>query len=210
MNALGIKSLLDLKNYPKSLLVARFGINGHHLYNMGQLQGSWKPDVEQETEIKSIGHMYTLPKKYREPKFFTPVLYKLCEMVARRLRKQGLMGNVIHFYVRDKDYEGFGQSRKLGFYVYDGREIFLQCVNIFEGLGSPKTEFKIIGITVAGLRPYVHQLSLFGHEERLRGLTKALDKINSKYGDFTVCRVPILAAKDAFADSIGFGRIKEK
>jgi len=210
LNALGIKSLLDLKNYPKSLLVARFGINGHHLYNMGQLQGSWKPDVEQETEIKSIGHMYTLPKKYREPKFFTPVLYKLCEMVARRLRKQGLMGNVIHFYVRDKDYEGFGQSRKLGFYVYDGREIFLQCVNIFEGLGSPKTEFKIIGITVAGLRPYVHQLSLFGHEERLRGLTKALDKINSKYGDFTVCRVPILAAKDAFADSIGFGRIKEK
>jgi hypothetical protein len=189
--------------------------------------------------------MYTLPKKFREAQFFAPVLYKLCEMVAKRLRKQELMGNVIHFYARpaansyssdnlpasvknrkilnvsfgrekigdganDKDYEGFGQSRKLGFYVYDGREIFLQCMNIFEGLGSPKVKFKLIGITVAGLCPYIHQLSLFGHEERLLRLTKALDKINGKYGDFTVCRMPVLAAKDAFHDSIGFGRIKEK
>jgi hypothetical protein len=37
----------------------------------------------------------------------------------------------------------------------------------------------------------------------------ALDGINGKYGDFTVCRVPILAASRVFRDSIGFGRIKE-
>src|SRR6185369_14957693 len=81
LNKLGIKTLLDLKNYPPSLLVARFGILGYHLHKMGQLEGSWKPVVEQETEIKSIGHMYTLPQKFRENKFFVPVLFKLCEMV---------------------------------------------------------------------------------------------------------------------------------
>ena len=245
LNKLGIKTLLNLKNYPLSRLVARFGINGYHLHQMGQLKGSWKPDVERDEIIKSIGHMYTLPKEYREPKFFAPVLYKLCEMVATRLRKQGLMGNVIHFYIHpvtnfngkvglkssteelsqdylhshtgkisngasDKNYEGFGQSLKLGFYVYDGREIFLQCMKIFESFRAPPPAFKLIGVTVAGLRPYVHQLSLFGHEARLRGLVGALDKINAKYGDFTLCRVPILAAKNVFQDSVGFGRIKEK
>jgi DNA polymerase-4 len=210
LNRLGIRTLLDLKNYPLSKLVARFGINGHHLHKMGQLEGSWKPAVEEDDVIKSIGHMYTLPREFREKKFFVPVLYKLCEMVAARLRKQGLMGNVIHFYVRDKDYNSFGESKSLGFCVYDGREIFVQCMLVFERLAIPKGVFKLIGVTVAGLRPYAAQLSLFGHEERIKRLSSTLDKINGKYGAFTVCRAPILAAKGAFQDSVGFGRIKEK
>ncbi len=210
LNALGIKTLLQLKNYPLSHLVSRFGaINGYHLHKMGQLEGSWKPKVEQEESIKSIGHMYTLPQEFRKQEFFVPVLFKLCEMVAKRLRKQELMGNIIHFYFSDKDYQGFGQSLKLGFYVYDGREIFLQCMKILEKFKLEEINFKLIGITVAGLIPYIQQLSLFGHEERLGRLTKSLDKINSKYGDFTVCRVPLMAAKEAFKDSIGFGRLKE-
>lgn len=210
LNALGIKTLLDLKNYPLSWLIKRFGVNGYHLHQMGNLRASWKPEVEKDELIKSIGHMYTLPKEFREKKFFVPVLYKLCEMVAKRLRKQELMGNVIHFYLRDKDYEGYGESKKLGFCVYDGREIFLQCMRVFEGFKMSSGEFKLIGVTVAGLRPYIAQLSLFGHEERLKRTVGALDKINAKYGDFTLCRVPILAAGRAFRDSIGFGRIKEK
>ncbi len=247
LNALGVKTLLDLKNYPLSRLVARFGINGYHLHKMGQLEGSWKPEVEQEEEIKSIGHMYTLPQEYRKKEFFAPVLYKLCEMVARRLRKQGLMGNVIHFYIHpaanfygnarvassannktqvdgnlkagkisggasDKNYEGFGQSKKLGFFVYDGREIFLQAMKIFENVSRNLSglEFKLIGVTIAGLCPNINQLSLFGDEERLKRVVVALDKINTKYGDFSICRVPILSAKEVFQDSVGFGRIKEK
>jgi len=193
--------------------VARFGIHGHHLHKMGQLQSSWKPEVKAEEQIKSIGHMYTLPQEYRSKEFFVPVLYKLCEMVARRLRKQNLMGNIIHFYVRDKDYESFGQSRHLGFYVNDGREIFLQAADIhadlIRGYTRGSLEFKLIGITVAGLRPTTNQLSLFGEQERQNRLLLAVDKINGKYGDFTVCRVPVLGAARAFGDSIGFGRIKE-
>ncbi len=220
LNKLGIRTLLDLKSYPLSKLVARFGINGYHLHSMGQLEGSWKPEVQADDEIKSIGHMYTLPREFREKKFFAPVLYKLCEMVAARLRKQGLMGNIIHFYIRDKDYNSFGESKKLGFCVYDGREVFVQCMRIFENINLSPGEFsagggsafggKLIGVTVAGLRPYAAQLSLFGHEERIKRLSSALDKINGKYGAFTVCRAPILGAKGAFQDSVGFGRIKEK
>jgi DNA polymerase IV len=204
LNALGVKTLLDLKNYPKSLLVARFGIVGQHLHTMGQLEGSWKPAVEQDEEIKSIGHMYTLPVLYREREFFVPVLYKLCEMVARRLRRQDLMGNVLHFYLAGKDHEGLGQSKRLGYYLYDGREIFCEAVAMLESFAAagPESfgggEYKLIGVTVAGLRPYIRQLSLFGTEEKHRRTMAALDEINSKYGDFTVCRVPVLKAKGSF------------
>jgi hypothetical protein len=123
------------------------------------------------------------------------------------------MGNVIHFYFHDKNYEGFGKSLKLGYFIRDGREIFLQAADIYQDLlrghRGQIIEFKLIGITIAGLRPYVNQLSLFGDDERQQRLLTALDKVNGKYGDFTVFRAPILAAKDVFQDSVGFGRVKE-
>ena len=208
--ALGIRTLADLRDYPKSHLISRFGkIGGYHLYNLGQLKASWKAPVHQDREMKSIGHMYTLPKEYREPKFFLPVLYKLCEMVARRMRKQGLMGNTVHFFCHDKNYEGFGKSIRLGYFVRDGREIFSVAADLLRGFNRGLLEVKLIGITVAGLRPYINQLSLFGDAERQKRLLTALDKINGKYGDFTLCRAQILAAKDVFQDSVGFGRVKE-
>lgn len=210
LKLLGIHNLGHLRDYPKSLLVAHFGIHGEHLHNMGQLTSSWEPKVEQGETIKSMGHMYTLPKEFREQKFFIPVLYKLCEMVGRRLRRKKLEGNVLHFYVHDRNYRGFGGSEKLGDYIFDGREIFLHAVRMFKKF-KPKNswEFKLIGVTVAHLRSKSGQLSLFGHREKSARLSTALDKINDKYGEFTVFHTPVLAAGKVFRDSIGFGRIKE-
>lgn len=216
LNLLGIYSLLDLKNCPKSHLIARFGrVQGYHLYHLGQLESTWKADVYQDNEIKSMGHMYTLPMEYRKPEFFAPVLYKLCEMVGRRLRRRRLEGNVLHFFANDGSHGVFGESQKLGDYIFDGRDIFRQAMKISDRLcrrgsrPSPTGEFRLIGVTMANLRPMSHQLSLFGHRERSQRLVQALDKINDKYGEFTVCRVPLLAAGKVFRDSVGFGRVKE-
>lgn len=210
LNELGIFTLANLRDYPRSKLVAHFGILGHHLWEMGQLQTSWKPRVEQEDNMKSIGHMYTLPQQFREKKFFVPVLYKLSEMVARRMRAVELTGNVLHFYVSGAHHEGYGKSKKLGYYIQDGREIFFESMKIFEEVvGASAGHLKLIGVTIAGLREQTNQLSLFERDERIKRVVKSLDKINEKYGDFTVCRVPVRLAGNVFRDSIGFGRIKE-
>ncbi len=213
LNELGIRTVAELRDYPKTKLVARFGVLGFHLHEMGNLRSSWKPKVDQEDTIKSIGHMYTLPKQYRQQKFFIPVLYKLCEMVARRMRVQELTGNVLHFHIHNNAHECFGKSRRLGYYVQDGREIFMESVKIFESvvqaaITAPQ-EFKLIGVTIAGLADISGQQSLFPYDRRVRGAVAALDQINEKYGDFTICRVPVKLASNVFHDSIGFGRIKE-
>jgi len=212
LNALGIKNLKDLRDYPQSKLVAAFGLPGYHLYNLGQLKGSAAPEVEEDDEIKSIGHMYTLPQEYRKQEYFVPVLYKLSEMVARRLRQQGLAGNVLHFYFCDRFERSFGKSRKLKYYLQEGQEIFLESMDILECAGGAElvpAGARLIGISVSGLADRINQLSLFGDVERQRRMVEALDKINGKYGDFTVCRAPVLRAGQVFRDSVGFGRIKE-
>lgn len=216
LRSLGIFKVKDLKNYPQANLERIFGIQGRHLYNMGQLQGSWKAEVKKDEDIKSIGHMYTLPKDFRKPELFEPVLYKLCEMVGKRLRNRNLQGGVISLYIKaETKSQSWGGSYNLGFGVSDGRDIFLQCFNFLNKAKSkgevvfPKSGFKMIGITVSELKTCVLQQSLFKEDIKKVNTTKALDKINNKYGDFTIFRAPVLASKSAFSDSIGFGRIKE-
>ncbi|MCP6768900.1 hypothetical protein NL529_29055, partial [Klebsiella pneumoniae] len=88
-----------------SKLVAYFGIMGYHLHNMGQLRGSWKEGFTpvEEDPLKSIGHVYTVPRQWRQGRVFEPVLYKLAEMVAARLRVNGLFGNVLSVHLHDSE-----------------------------------------------------------------------------------------------------------
>ena len=112
--------------------------------------------------------------------------------------------------MRDKNYEGFGESKKLDEYVSGGREIFINTMAIFERVRPPEPwEFKLIGVTVAGVRPRSSQLSLFGHREHNTRLSRALDKINDKYGEFSIMPAKMLPAGKVFRDSVGFGRVKE-
>jgi hypothetical protein len=68
---------------------------------------------------------------------------------------------------------------------------------------------KLIGVTVAGLKPYYFQQSLFKKHTAKAALMRAIDAVNAKYGKFTVSYTPVLKAGKVFRDSVGFGRVKE-
>lgn len=218
LGQLGIKTLLDLRDYPLSKLVAHYGIQGHHLHSMGQLQGSWKESFDgsggdnQDGAMKSIGHMYTVPIEYRDKKILRSVLYKLSEMVGARLRVNGVMGNGLHVFCNDPEGLRVGKGARLGRYLQDGRDIYLECINLLKQTGQLKNlenRSYLIGVTVSGLVKNNGQASLFETGQRSTRLVEALDKINHKYEDFTVARVPAFLARDIIRDSVGFGRMKE-
>ncbi|MBL8030360.1 MAG: DNA polymerase IV [Candidatus Doudnabacteria bacterium] len=212
LNELGIRTLKDLRDFPLSRLVRVFGISGYHLHHMGKLDGSWKSKVHHDQTIKSIGHMYTLPKEYRGRDFFEPVLYKLCEMVAERLRRKKLWGNVLVAYVRDGEYNSYGNSVTLGEPIFDARDLFCESRKILRNfLEAEKViaNCKLVGVTVDNLKPYVFQQALFKKHTSKGALMIAIDVINAKYGKFTVSYTPVLKAGKVFRDSVGFGRVKE-
>lgn len=215
--AMGIRTLRGLRDYPLSKLVAQFGIQGYHYHSMGQLEGSWKenfddtPD-ESDGSMKSIGHMYTIPIQYRKDNIMRPVLYKLCEMVGARLRVNEVMGNGIHVHVHDPERIHAGIGHQLTYYLQDGRDIYMEAMALLQQTGRLEELEKqsyLIGVTVFGLVPQDGQVSLFDTKKHRNQLTQALDKINQKYDDFTVARVPAFLARDILRDSIGFGRMKE-
>lgn len=215
LNKLDIFTLRDLRDYPLSKLVTHFGIGGYHLHSMGQLEGSWKESFGEDvvaSPMKSMGHMYTVPIEYRKQKILRPVLYKLSEMVAARLRANELMGNQIHVHAYNGAEVHAGRGAKIGYYVQDGRDIYLEALALLRATASLKeleTQTYFVGVTVAGLKSYSPQASLFEDVPRRERLATALDKINQKYEDFTVARVPAFLARDIIRDSVGFGRMKE-
>ena len=216
LNKLDIKTLIDLRDYPLEKLVTHFGIQGYHLHSMGQLEGSWKENFDQQASdtMKSIGHMYTIPQEFRKQKHvMQSVLYKLSEMVAARLRVNGLSGNTIHVHVNDPERISSSGSKKIGYFTQDGREIFLECKNIIKDSGAKIEDLEkqsyFVGVTISGLKPAVAQPSLFEQNNRRQRLLFSLDKINQKYNDFTIARVPAFLARHVIRDSVGFGRMKE-
>lgn len=216
LNKLGIKTLTDLRDYPLSRLVTHFGIQGYHLHSMGQLEGSWKEGFGKEVVedvMKSIGHMYTIPMEFRNKKVMKQVLYKLAEMVGARLRVNGLMGDIVHVHVHDPERLCVSRGGKIGGYLQDGRDIYFEAMALLEQTGASIEELEkhsyLVGVTVAGLKPQADQPSLFGGKRYNNSLLQALDKINQKYEDFTVGRVPAFLARGIIRDSVGFGRMKE-
>ncbi len=220
LGTLGIRTLIDLRDYPLSKLVAHYGIQGYHLHSMGQLEGSWKEEFDETLDasdgtMKSIGHMYTIPQEYRQKKIMRSVLYKLSEMVGARLRVNGVMGNGIHVHIHDPERMHIGKGAKLGFYLQDGRDIYLEAINLLTQSGmleEAERQSYLVGVTVFGLVPEEKQGNLFEGPERGKArsqLMHALDKINNKYDEFTVARVPAFLARDIIRDSVGFGRMKE-
>ena len=210
LNFLGIKTLADLRDYPVSKLISHFGIMGQHLHNMGQLKNSWREhDYNQDQKIKSMGHAYTLPQATADPKLALQVLYKLSEMVGRRMREAKVTGSTVFLIATDKQGESIHKHKKLDYQTADGREIFMEIASMFEEATGKVKKFRLVGVTVSNLTPYTEQQSLFEPDQRKSRLVGYLDEINDKYGDFTISRVSAWQARSVIRDSIGFGRMRE-
>lgn len=213
LNNLGIYTVKELRDFPRSQLVTHFGIQGYHLHSMGQLEGSWKEGFTADDAIKSMGHMYTIPKEFRDKAVMRPVLYKLSEMVGARLRVNGLMGDSIYVHIHDPERLCVGEGAYIGRDIQDGREIYQEAMLLLQKGTVPLEELErqsyLVGVTVSGLKPQLLQENLFKTSFKQQSLLQALDKINQKYADFTVARVPAFLAREIIRDSVGFGRMKE-
>ena len=200
---LNVKTIGELNRYPRGKLVKRFGIAcGEHIWCMGQgIDNSPVLPYWHETDAKSMGHSYTLPKFTRNIGEIKDYLLRLSEQVGRRLRKDNYQGNIVHltlgFACPDRsvggDFEFWGKQKKLSDYLNDGYEIYGTGEAIFdENFGNVNRPFRFVGISVSGLRHNLDQISIFETRENKKKVLKAMDEINDRFGEFTVERAGIM------------------
>ncbi len=186
LNSMGIFTCGQLGKVPVPMLTQRFGLIGKKLHEMG-LGRDESPVVpfDEEEEAKSISHSVTLEEDTSDPNRIKKVLFQLSERVSRRMRGEGYYGKRISLTIRYSDFFTFSKQKTLSQWLNSGNEIFKYALEIFESIPHPQP-IRLLGVGVSELTKEGYQLSLFERLDRKENLLKAMDKVNEKFGDWTL------------------------
>lgn len=207
LSNMGIFDFQTLRKVPLQGLLASFKSYGQFLYNAsrGIDYSPIRPFYEKE-EVKSVGHRHTIDHDTADKEEIKQLLLKLSEMVARRLRAKNLLGKTIHCWYRQalntygvNVFHTWGGLASHGMQITilptnDGLDIFHAGWKIFHKIWSGE-RIRMIGISVSNLKNALPEnLSLLPQTNRRKTILTILDKINDKYGEFTLQRGILLTS----------------
>ncbi|HUL30984.1 MAG TPA: DNA polymerase IV [Thermodesulfobacteriota bacterium] len=186
LNAIGIFTCGQLGRFPVSILSKRLGTIGDGLHEMG-LGLDNRPVIpfDEEEDPKSISHSVTLEEDTSDPNTLRKVLLQLSERVSRRMRREGFYGKRISVTVRYSDFYTFSKQKTLSKWMNSGNEIFKFASQIFESISHPKP-IRLLGVGMSLLKKEGVQLDLFEKRGKKNNLLKAMDRINDRFGDWTL------------------------
>jgi len=186
LNSIGIFTCGQLGKFPVSDLAKRFGVIGERLHEMGLgLDDSPVIPFDEEEDAKSISHSVTFEEDTSDANMLRKVLLQLSERVSRRMRREGFYGKRIVLTVRYLDFFTFSKQKTFSKWMNSGNEIFQHAFEIFESISHPKP-IRLLGVGVSQLKKEGCQLGLFEKREKKDNLLKAMDRVNERFGDWTL------------------------
>ena len=188
---MGIKTIGDLANSDKNMLIKKFGKHGKMMWEYAN--GIDDSEVQyKEEKPKSIGNSITLPMDISDKEQLEEVLVALTEQVSYRLRKQELLANVVNVQLRTKDFEDFSHQSKLYSATSSTKEILINAKALLNEMFKQGMSIRLIGVRVDNLVSKDEmQMSLFGdseNERKQKNLDKVIDSLNEKYGYDSIMR----------------------
>jgi DNA polymerase-4 len=183
----GIKTCGDLGRFPVNILRKKFGIIGERLHQMGLgIDNSPVIPSEDADEVKSVGHSMTLERDIEDRNDILKFLLQLSEMVGRRARRYNVRGKTVTLSIRYADFDTCViRQETLPSFINQSEEIYRAAVAILDTLVLMQP-VRLLGVRLSHLRYESNQLSLFPEERKKAMLVEAMDKVNDRYGDFSV------------------------
>ena len=197
---------------PDTLERAFHSIVGYYWFRRlhGYEDGSmYKEFGERDSEQKSFGQSHALgkPKMPADPELWQ-ILSQLVVKMARRLRSDGFTargdGVSTMFTYSDHWHAQKMQTTSL----FADTDFYKRMHNLL--LEAPSRPVRILAVNCYELRHDLYeQQSLLGEEVKKERLTRALDAISDRWGDFVVTPGRMLVMNEKVLDRIAFGRIRE-
>lgn len=181
----GVYKCGDMKKIPISILAKRFGNPGRRIWLMAQGKDP-EPVVTTVKDPKTIGHGKVLPPGTRDKDVILTYLQHMSEKVGVRLRRHGFQSQ--HFFIGLRTPMGWIHTKaKLSNTTDDGGVIYTLCRELVETHWNGQ---EVGHVQITANNPTSNrQIDLFEHAEakiKREALNQAIDKINERYGDFTV------------------------
>ncbi len=186
LRLLNINTCGELRRAPQSLLRNYFGIYGERLRMMAM--GFSSQDVTtEEKNISSIGHSTTLPVDIWRRDDISPWILRLSEMVSMRARRHGFRGRTIGVTLRYRSFETLRRQKRLRTSTFDTHIIYNTSMEIIDSMRL-KEPVRLLGVTLLNLEEVPPQVEIFFNKRK--ALFDAMDRINKKFGEFTITWAP--------------------
>ena len=200
---LNIATLNDLRRYPVANLLATLGKPGYYLWanvNGIELDGV---QTTGQTQPKSIGHSYCIPKRTADPGYLRPIFAKLCERTGRRLRAKHLEANGIMAYCGLLHGSDVGGNRRVPVPLFTTPQIFNAADPLLFARPLPDVA-TMLAVSVTDLTPLSGQQSLFSDVLKPKQAALAADLLNNKYGDHTIALGAMWGTSQNALDRVGY------
>jgi DNA polymerase-4 len=188
----GARTCGDVANLPMTVLARRYGVVGKYLWLVCQGRDT-EPVASEVAPPQSIGHGKVLPPHTVSMRVIEIYLRHMCEKVAVRLRRCDMRAGRLYVGLRlAAPHEMLEQLFTSPCGSPDGRRLFDLAQKFLRQRwhGEAVTQ---VQVTATHLRSASGQLELFSTEDaRLLERSSAIDRINRRYGEFTVAPATLL------------------
>jgi len=191
LHALGIRKIEDLARFDDAFLESRFGKWGLALSGKarGMDAGGWfDGEVGEETDPKSISHEHTYGEDTCDAGVLESTLARLCEMVGRRLRENGLHARTIQLKLRYKDFSTITRAHTLERATQIDTELFEEVRALFRKNWKSGAYIRLLGVHASSFEDAAPQMDLLAEDKHARWgqALAAADRLREKYGESAV------------------------
>jgi len=182
---MGVKKVQTLQQMPAQLLEATFGKNGKMIWE--KANGIDRSPVVPYTEAKSISSENTFEEDTIDTRLLEATLIAMTEQLSTKLRKKGQLTACVTVKIRYSDFETHSIQQRVPFTAAD-HSLLPIVKELFRKLYTRRLLIRLVGVRFSHLVYGNYQIQLFEDSQQQIQLYQALDKLNVKYGDKTVCR----------------------
>lgn len=190
LQSLMIRTIGELAEADRACLVHRLGILGETLHDYANgCDGSPVQRIGEERAVKSVGNAITFRRDLTKTEDVRTGVVVLSDMVAARLRKQGLYGRTVQITLKTPAMRITTRQRTLPSGTCLAKEIAEDAMSLLQSCWTPPSPIRMLTVTVQQLSnsPGGEQLSLFERDgtkqrEKQRRLENTMDAIRRRYG----------------------------
>lgn len=162
-----------------------------------------------EFERRSFSSQYTPPLSITNRKEAEPVIMKLTQRTATRMRREGFVARGVSFASSFRDGSQWGKHTKLKDVVFDTADIYRYIRDIMNQCPFPSA-VRTLSVSCFDVEPVADwQFDLFGNTQKKKAISDALDAVNDEFGDYTVTLGRMLHTTQLVPDRIAFGKVTE-
>ena len=186
----GIEKIGDLQKVDIRFLETVFGKAGRYIWE--KAQGIDDSQIIPHSDRKSISSENTFGKDVADIKTLETVLVSMTEELSAKLRRENKVAGCLAIKIRYANFETHTQQEKIS--LTAAEHILIPGIkNLLKKAWHRHRPIRLIGVKLSNLVTGSYQINLFeDNEERIK-LYQAMDKINFKFGDKTVCRAAGMA-----------------